>query len=314
MDELRFDGKTVVITGAGRNLGREYARLLASRGANVVVNDLGVGISDTDGRAEAPAANPADETVAEIRAAGGSAVANHDTVATLEGGAAIVQTALDTFGRVDVVVNNAGQARMVPFGDFTDDLVEAVIATQLRGVLNVSRPAWRAMAEHGGGRFVNVSSGAAWGGAPNGSVYGMAKMGVIGLTRAMAAEGRALGIIANVIAPYAKTRPGTGFGALPWSDELGEWLHPRKVAPLVGWLAHGSCPLTGECFSVGGGHFALVKLVMCDGLIDREPTIESIAAGIDAMTNTATEPIVDGRSRALAHMLEGFSGPGSSSA
>ncbi len=312
MEEVRFDGKSVIITGAGRNLGREYALLLASRGARVVVNDLGVGISDTDGRADAPATNPADETVAEIRAAGGEAVANYDTVATSAGGAAIVQAALDAFGRVDVVVNNAGQVRMVPFGEFTDDLIDTVIATQLRGVLNVSRPAWRAMAAGGGGRFVNISSGAAWGGAPNGSVYGMAKMGVIGLTRAMASEGAALGIVANVIAPYAKTRPGSGFGTLPWSDELGEWMHPRKVAPLVGWLAHESCVVNGECFSVGGGHFALVKLVMCEGLVDREPTIESIAAGVEAMTATATAPIEGGGSRAMERMTEGFVGPAAS--
>jgi NAD(P)-dependent dehydrogenase (short-subunit alcohol dehydrogenase family) len=310
MEQLRFDDKTVVITGAGRNLGREYALLLAARGANVVVNDLGVGISDTDGRAEAPPENPADAVVAEIRAAGGRAVANYDSVATSQGGEAIVQSALDAFGRLDVVVNNAGQVRMVPFPDFTDELIETVISTQLRGVLNVSRPAWRAMAAMGGGRFVNVSSGAAWGGAPNGSVYGMAKMGVIGLTRAMAAEGRAAGITANVIAPYAKTRPGSGFGGLPWSDELGEWLHPRQVAPLVGWLAHESCPMSGECFSVGGGHFALVRLEMCDGLVDRHPTIESVAAGANEMCATPTSTVAGGGSRALARMLDGFVGPG----
>src|SRR6478736_1860411 len=112
MGELRFDDKVVIITGAGRGLGREYALLLAARGAKVVVNDLGVAISDTDGSGEAPAVNPADEVVAEIAALGGEAVANHDTIATAQGGAAIVATALDAFGSVDVVVNNAGQVRM----------------------------------------------------------------------------------------------------------------------------------------------------------------------------------------------------------
>src|SRR3954451_3011399 len=161
-DELRFDGKVVVVTGAGRNLGREYARLFAARGARVLVNDLGVGISDTDGVAEAPAAPPADDAVAEITAAGGEAVANRDTVATREGGAAIVQAALDAFGTVDVVVNNAGQVRMAPFAERTEDQVDAVIDTQLRGALNVGRPAWAVMEAHGGGHFVNVSSGAAF--------------------------------------------------------------------------------------------------------------------------------------------------------
>lgn len=310
MEELRFDGQTVIITGAGRNLGREYALLLASRGASVVVNDLGVGISDTDGRADAPPTNPADAVVGEIIAAGGQAVASYDSVSTTAGGQAIVDTALEAFGRIDVVVNNAGQVRMVPFPDFTDELIDAVIDTQLRGVLNVSRPAWKVMAAGGGGRFVNVSSGAAWGSAPNGSVYGMAKMGVVGLTRAMAAEGRSSGIVANVLAPYAKTRAGSGFGALPWSEALGDWLHPRKVAPLVGWLAHASCPLSGECLSVGGGHFALVELVMHEGLVDREPTIESVAAGIDAIVGGESSPIVGGGAPALRHMLDGFEGPG----
>src|SRR6188508_1037641 len=116
--ELRFDDQVVIITGAGRNLGREYALLLAARGAKVVVNDLGVAISDTDGSGEPPATNPADDVVAEIAAAGGEAVANHDTIATVEGGTAIVAAAIDAFGTVDVLVNNAGKVRMQPFGEF----------------------------------------------------------------------------------------------------------------------------------------------------------------------------------------------------
>ena len=277
-EQIRFDGKVAIVTGAGRNLGREYALLLAERGARIVVNDLGVGISDTDGVAEAPPTNPADDVVAEITAAGGDAVSNHDTIATPDGGEAIVRTALDAFGAVDVVVNNAGQVRMAPFAELTEAQIDAVIDTQLRGALNVSRPAWRVMAERGGGRFVNVASGAAFGGVPGGAVYGMAKMGVIGLTRSMAAEGAPLGIAANVIAPYAKTRPGTGFGPIPWSEGLAEWLHPSLVAPLVGWLAHETCPHNGECFSVGAGHVAGVELVVHDGVVDREATIETWAA------------------------------------
>ena len=166
MDQFRFDGKVVIVTGAGRNLGREYTLLLASRGARVVVNDLGVGISDTDGVADAPPSNPADDVVAEIVAAGGEAVANFDSIATPEGGHAIVQTALDAWGTVDVVVNNAGQVRMAPFTELTEDMISTVIDTQLRGPFNVSRPAWKVMAAKGGGRFVNVSSGAAFGGVP----------------------------------------------------------------------------------------------------------------------------------------------------
>jgi NAD(P)-dependent dehydrogenase (short-subunit alcohol dehydrogenase family) len=306
-EELRFDGKTVVVTGAGRNLGREYALLFASRGARVLVNDLGVGISDTDGVAEAPSRPPADDVVAEIVAAGGEAVANRDTVATPEGGRAIVDAAVEAFGGVDVVVNNAGQVRMAPFTELTEAQLDAVIDTQLRGALNVSRPAWAVMAERGGGRFVNVSSGAAFGGVPGGAVYGMAKMGVIGLTLAMASEGRDGGISANVIAPYAKTRPETGFGPFPASAVLNEWLHPRLVAPLVGWLAHESCPVTGECFSVGGGHYARVVLEITDGLVDRDATIERIAACASDILDSTRTPVGGAQgSAAMRRMFEGF--------
>jgi NAD(P)-dependent dehydrogenase (short-subunit alcohol dehydrogenase family) len=304
---LRFDGKVVIVTGAGRNLGREYALLFASRGARVVVNDLGVGISDTDGVAEAPVAPPADDVVAEIVAAGGEAVANYDTVATPDGGVAIVQTALDAFGAVDVVVNNAGQVRMAPFPELTEAQLDAVIDTQLRGALNVGRPAWKVMEAKGGGRFVNVSSGAAFGGVPGGAVYGMAKMGVIGLTLAMASEGEPVGIAANVIAPYAKTRPETGFGPFPASAELNAWLHPRLVAPLVGWLAHEACPVSGECFSVGGGHYAKVSLEIAQGLVDRDATIERIAAGAAEILESPRTPVGGAQgSAAMRRMFEGF--------
>jgi NAD(P)-dependent dehydrogenase (short-subunit alcohol dehydrogenase family) len=304
--ELRFDGKVVIVTGAGRNLGREYALLFAARGARVVVNDLGVGISDTDGIADAPATPPADDVVAEITAAGGDAVANRDSISTPDGGAAIVQAALDAYGTVDVVVNNAGQVRMAPFPELTEAQLDAVIDTQLRGALNVGRPAWKVMEAAGRGRFVNVSSGAAFGGVPGGAVYGMAKMGVVGLTRAMASEGRALGIAANVIAPYAKTRPGTGFGPFPASEELNEWLAPRLVAPLVGWLAHDACPVSGECFSVGGGHYARVGLEVTEGLVDRDATIESIAAGAAAILDSPATPITTTVSDNMRRMFEGF--------
>ena len=305
--ELRFDGKVVIVTGAGRNLGREYALLFAGRGARVLVNDLGVGISDTDGVADAPSAPPADEVVGEIVAAGGVAVASRDTVATPGGGRAIVAAALEAFGTVDVVVNNAGQVRMAPFTELTEAQLDAVIDTQLRGALNVSRPAWAVMAERGGGRFVNVSSGAAFGGVPGGAVYGMAKMGVIGLTLAMASEGRDAGIAANVIAPYAKTRPETGFGPFPPSAELNEWLHPRLVAPLVGWLAHDACPVTGECFSVGGGHYAKVSLELAHGLVDRDATMERIAASAHAILDSPSAPIAGAQgSSAMRRMFEGF--------
>jgi NAD(P)-dependent dehydrogenase (short-subunit alcohol dehydrogenase family) len=308
MQELRFDGSVVVITGAGRGLGREYALLLAERGARVVVNDFGVGISDTDDTASAPVANPADDVVAEIVAAGGQAVANYDTVATAEGGAAIIATALDAFGTVDIIVNNAGQVRMQPFADFPDEHVATVISTQLLGTLNVSRPAWRVMEAKGSGRIINVSSGAGYGGFPNSTVYSMAKAGVIGLTIAMAGEGEACGIAVNVIAPYAKTRLGTGFGPIPWSDELAEWLHPRKVAPVVAWLAHPSCEVTGECFAVGAGHVARVDFAVNDGFTDRDMTPESVAAHAAEITAPPTKPVGGAGSPLMPSLMSGYPG------
>jgi NAD(P)-dependent dehydrogenase (short-subunit alcohol dehydrogenase family) len=306
MGELRFDGKVAIVTGAGRGLGREYALLLAARGARVVVNDLGVAISDTDGTGEAPPTNPADDVVGEILAAGGDAVANHDSVATVEGGRAIVDTALDAFGGVDVVVNNAGQVRMQPFADFPEEHLDTVITTQLRGVLNVSRPAWSVMAAAGGGRFVNVSSGAAYGGFATSSVYSMAKAGVIGLTGAMAEEGRDAGIATNVVAPYAKTRPGTGFGPIPWSEGLATWLHPSKVAPVVVWLAHESCPVSGECYAAGAGHVARVAFAVNDGITDRDLTPELLAERAGALAAPATRPLAGPDSPLMASMMGGF--------
>lgn len=308
-ETLRFDDRVVIVTGAGRNLGREYALSLAARGASIVVNDLGVGLSDTDGRAERPASNPADEVVEEITSLGGRAVANRDSVSTVEGGRAIVRTAIDAFGRIDVVINNAGQVRMGEFGDFPDESVDALIDTQLRGVLNVSRPAWKHMAANGGGRFVNVSSGAAFGGVPGGAVYAMAKMGTIGLTFGMASEGRSVGISSNVIVPYAKTRPGTGFGPIPWSEELGRWLDPALVAPLVVWLGHSSCPLNGEVLSVGAGWQAAVSLQMTQGYASRHLTPESIAAHHDRLLRGGESALTPFRSPAMKRLLDGFEPP-----
>jgi NAD(P)-dependent dehydrogenase (short-subunit alcohol dehydrogenase family) len=304
---LRFDDKVVIVTGAGRNLGREYALLLASLGAKVVVNDLGVAISDTQDVGGDTVTDPAADVVAEIVGAGGQAVANRDSVATPEGGEAIVQTALDTWGRVDVVVNNAGQVRLGALANFEEAHIDTLLNTQLRGHLNVTRPAWRAMEAQGGGRFVNVSSGSAWGLA-GGAVYGTVKMGIIGLTRSMAAEGLELGIRANVITPYAKTRPGTGMGPFPWSEELGQWLAPRKVAPVVGWLAHHTCPANGECFTVGAGHVAKVSIAVTEGYLDRELTIDSVAEHAEEILHGPTSTVTPFQSSAFVRMFEGYPG------
>ncbi len=309
MEPMRFDGRVAIVTGAGRNLGREYALALAARGARVVVNDLGVGISDSDGSAEAPPTNPALDVVAEIVGAGGEAVVNTDSVSTSAGGRAIVAAAVEAFGTVDILVNNAGQVRMAPFAQLPDASIDALIDTQLRGPLNVGRPAWEIMASRGYGRIVNVSSGAAFGGVPGASAYGMAKMGTVGLTRAMASEARRLGIRVNVIAPYAKTRPGSGMGPWPWSDELAEWLHPRLVTPLVLFLAHERCTVNGEWFTVGGGHVARVGLVITEGVVDRDAGPEAIEGELAAIIEGERHALDLHSPGPMPMMMRGFGAP-----
>jgi NAD(P)-dependent dehydrogenase (short-subunit alcohol dehydrogenase family) len=302
---LRFDDRVVVVTGAGRNLGREYALELAARGAKVVVNDLGVAISDTDGTGDAPARNPALEVVEEIWDLGGEAVVSLDTVTTAEGGAAIVQTALDEWGRVDALINNAGVVRQAPMAEHGPDVWEPVLASQLGGHLNVTRPAWALMAAQGSGRILNVSSGAGLWGVAGMASYATSKMGVVGLTRALALEGAALGISVNVIAPSAKTRPG-GFGPIPASPRLHEWMSVDQVAALAVWLVHEDCTATGECFSVGAGYIGRVAVAVNDGFHGRPLSPESVRDAWDqVMADGPWTPLPAG-SGDIARMLEGF--------
>jgi NAD(P)-dependent dehydrogenase (short-subunit alcohol dehydrogenase family) len=303
--ELRWDDRVAVVTGAGRNLGRTYALLLAARGAAVVVNDLGVAISDTDGTGEGPETSPALAVVAEIEAAGGRAVANTDSVASADGGAAIVRAALDTFGRVDVVINNAGVVRQAPFAEYTPALLNDELSSQIEGHFNVTRAAWPAMAAAGYGRVVNLSSGAGLWGVPGMTGYAAAKMGIVGFTRALALEGAEHGITVNVVAPCAKTRPG-GFGPIPESPALHAWLSLDEVAPVVAWLAHEECPVNGECFSVGGGYVGRVTVAVNDGWRDRPLTLESVRDHwATVMTDGPWTPLPAGRGD-LDRMLDGF--------
>jgi hypothetical protein len=278
MSELRFDGQVAVITGAGRNLGREYALLLASRGAKVVVNDIGVGISDTDGVADAPATNPALDVVAEIIAAGGDAVIDTNSITDPQAG--MVQTAIDAFGRIDIVINNAGVVRQAPVPELSDEFCRAMTDTHMLGTMNVTRAAWSHMAAQGYGRIVNVSSGAGLIGFPNMTMYGGVKLGVVGLSRALAVEGRSLGINVNVVAPQASVR-GSDFGPMKWTPALAEWLSPEQISGLVAYLAHESCVTTGELFNVGGGLIARVVLAAAEGVTERPMSPEAVAAHWD---------------------------------
>jgi NAD(P)-dependent dehydrogenase (short-subunit alcohol dehydrogenase family) len=266
MADLGFDGKVAIVTGAGGGLGRSHVLELARRGALVVVNDLGGAVDGTGSSATA-----AQAVVDEVKAAGGEAVANYDSVATPEGGRAIVQTALDTFGRVDIVVNNAGILRDASFKNMDADKVGAVLDVHLRGAFNVTQPAWEHMRSQSYGRIVNTSSGAGLFGNFGQTNYGAAKMGLVGLTRVLAVEGAKYGIKANAIAPLAKTRMT--------EDILGpiaEKVEPEQITPVVAYLAHEDVPVTGEIYSVGGGRVARVFVGVTPGIVDPQLTAEVV--------------------------------------
>jgi NAD(P)-dependent dehydrogenase (short-subunit alcohol dehydrogenase family) len=292
MTELRFDERVAIVTGAGRGLGSEYALLLARRGARVVVNDVGSSVTGTGvdlGAAEAVAE--------KIRDEGGQAIANADSVATEHGGAAVVRAALDAWGRVDIVVNNAGFVDDAPFDDMTADRLERLLDVHLKGAFFVTRPAWRAMRDAGYGRVVNTTSAAGLLGAPRMSNYGAAKTGLLGFTRVLAAEGAEYGIRVNAIAPIANTRmlqrSMESVAELADADALAaarevmapffDKVDPALVAPVAAFLAHQDCPVTGEVYTAGAGHVSRFFVGRTRGYRNAALSVEDIAANIDAI-------------------------------
>jgi NAD(P)-dependent dehydrogenase (short-subunit alcohol dehydrogenase family) len=273
MADLGFDGKVAIITGAGGGLGRQHALLLAQRGALVVVNDLGGNIDGTGGDASA-----AQKVVDEIKAAGGEAVADHNSVATPEGGAAIVKTAVDTFGRVDIVVNNAGILRDKSFHNMSPDLMNPVFDVHLKGAFHVTQPAWVLMREQGYGRIISTSSAAGIFGNFGQTNYGAAKLGLVGFTRVLAVEGAKYNIKANAIAPLALTRMTEDL-----MGALADKLDPSQVSPIVAWLAHEDCPVTGQVYSVGGGRVANVFFGETQGYTKPGHTLEDVRDNWDAI-------------------------------
>ena len=274
-EALGFDGKVAIITGSGGGLGRQHALLMASRGALIVVNDLGGAVDGTGSDKGA-----AERVVDEITANGGEAVANTDSVATPEGGASMVQAALDTFGRVDIIINNAGILRDKSFHNMTPDLWGPVLDVHLNGAYHVTNAAWPHMREQGYGRVVSTASGAGIFGNFGQANYGAAKMGLVGFSRVLAVEGAKYNIKANVIAPVAKTRMTEDL-----LGPLGDKLEPRFVSPVVTYLAHESCEPTGRIFSVAGGRVAEIFIGEGPGFTDPDLSPESIAANWDAVTN-----------------------------
>lgn len=255
MSELRLDGRVAVITGAGGGLGKTYALQMASRGAKIVVNDLG-GARDGTGSGS----SMADQVVAQIVAAGGEAVANYDSVATPAGGEAIIQTALDRFGRVDIVINNAGILRDKSFAKLPPEDLGLVLEVHLKGAFFVSQPAFRYMKEAGYGRFVFTSSAAGLLGNFGQTNYGAAKMGLVGLSNVLALEGAKYNIKSNVIAPIAKTRLTEEL-----LGPLADLLEPDHVTPLVTYLVSEECQLSHEIISAGGGRYARMFVGLTPG-------------------------------------------------
>ena len=300
-EEIRFDGRVAVITGAGGGLGRTYALELAKRGAQVVVNDLG-GTADGSGAGS----SMADEVVKEITEAGGTAVANYDSVATPEGGEAIIQTAVDNFSKVDVVINNAGILRDASFAKLEPKNLEIVLDVHLKGAFYVSQPAFRVMKAQGYGRFLFTASAAGLFGNFGQSNYGAAKMGLVGLSNVLAIEGAKNNIKSNVIAPVANTRLTKELLG-PMADKLD----PECVTPLSCFLVSETCELTHECFSVGGGRFARIFVGLTEGWIaglDAKPSLEEVAAHMDQIMKTdeyiIPQSIAD-EMKALAALMQG---------
>jgi NAD(P)-dependent dehydrogenase (short-subunit alcohol dehydrogenase family) len=280
---LNFDDRVAIVTGAGGGLGRCHALELARRGARVVVNDLGAAV---DGTGQSTSA--AQAVVDEITAAGGTAVANTDSVSTPEGGRAIVAAAAEAFGRVDVLVNNAGILRDAAFKNMTSEQIDAVLQVHLHGSFHVTSAVWPVMREQNYGRIVMTTSGSGLFGQFGQANYGAAKMGLVGLMNVLAIEGQRNGIIVNALSPIALTRMTEG----TMGDVVAD-LAPEKVTPVVIYLAHEVCDRTAHIYRVGGSKISRVFIGLTQGIDDPDFTPEAMAAKIDKIDD-ATGYVIRG--------------------
>jgi NAD(P)-dependent dehydrogenase (short-subunit alcohol dehydrogenase family) len=300
MSDIRFDGKVALITGAGGGLGKTYALELAKRGAKIVVNDLG-GKADGTGAS----ASMADAVVKEIESAGGMAVANHDSVATPEGGKSMVQAAIDNFGRIDIVINNAGILRDKTFAKLEPADLEIVLDVHLKGAFYVSQPAFIKMKEQNYGRIVFTASAAGVLGNFGQSNYGAAKMGLVGLMNVLALEGAKNNIKCNTIAPIAKTRLTENL-----LGPMADTLDPECVTPLVTYLVSEQCDLTHNVFSVGGGRFARMFVGLTPGWYAgkaAKPSAEQVRDQMAKIRDTEGYIIPDSIADEMKAMLKTFS-------
>jgi NAD(P)-dependent dehydrogenase (short-subunit alcohol dehydrogenase family) len=298
MSELRFDDRVAIVTGAGGGLGREYALLLASRGAKVLVNDYGGNVEGEGG-----SLGPANKVVSEIGKFGGVAVANSDSVATVGGGASIVKQAFDAWGRVDIVINNAGITLGGPFEEMTAEGIENMHAVHLHGAFNVLRPAWKIMLKQGYGRILNTASNSVFG-SESVTPYATPKAGLVGLTKALAAEGEQRNIKVNALMPAAFTRMTEQIE----HEEFRLWLKrnfpPALVAPLAIFLVHEDVPCTGEIISSGGGRSARVFFAEVPGFQAKDHTMEEIQEHFGDIMNSEKHTIINNLMEDIALFIE----------
>ena len=286
---IDFAGQVAVVTGAGRGLGRLYALELARRGASVVVNDLGGSM-----HGEGADSSVADLVVEEITQAAGSAVASHDSVDSPAGGEAIVRVALDSFGRLDAVVSNAGIFNSIAFDELTADDWNRMLGVHLNGGFHLSHSAYRVMKKQGYGRFVFVSSSGGMFGQPMEAHYGAAKAGLVGLSNVIAIEGAEHGIKSNTVLPFGFSRMVTETVGDPKAlEETGflKVINPDLVVPIVVFLASRDCELTHHNYSACAGRYARVFVGLGEGWLaepDSKPTADDVAAHLDEVS--ATEP------------------------
>ena len=299
--DITFDGRVAIITGSGGGLGKTYALELARRGARVVVNDLGGSVDGSGGSSMA-----ADAVVEEIKAAGGEAVANYDSVATPEGGANIVKAAMDAFGTVDVLINNAGILRDKSFAKMSTDEIDAVLQVHLHGAFYVTQPAFAIMKENAYGRIVNTSSPSGIFGNFGQVNYGAAKAGLMGMANVMAVEGARYNVKVNTIAPVAKTRMTEDL-----LGPLADMVEAEQVTPLVVYLASEACELTHEVFSVGGGRFARIFIGVNQGWFAGKgelPSVEDVAANLETIRDVSEYTIPGNNNEEMAMLFQALQG------
>jgi len=277
-DQMRYDGRVAVITGAGGGLGRAHALLLASRGAKVVVNDLGGSVDGQGG-----SHTMAQKVVDEIRAAGGEATADYNSVSTPESAQGIIKTALDAYGKIDILINNAGILRDKSFKNMSPEFLDPVMDVHFEGTFWTTHAAWEHMRNQNYGRIVNTSSAAGIFGNFGQTNYGAAKMAIVGFTNVLKEEGSKNNIKANVLAPGAKTRMTEDLLG-PMAANIN--MDPALVAPIVAYLCHESCRVTGEIYSAAAGRVGRVFIGACQGFYKADLNLEDIRDNIEKIRDT----------------------------